>query len=408
MILHWAIATLQQIFSANNMKKNYFYKMAKRTFQVLPVVFLSMAGMLSLFFCCLTAFRLDGRVKVGVTASGEDKMVSALVTYVEHMNDIASSCEFTTVNEEDGREQLEQGEISALIVIPEGILSRIYKNENVNVRVYLPQNPTLESGLIREFSEACASLVLSAKSGDYTAYELYQRYGISGDKRQVVRDMNIGYISFAMLQEKLFANEIVAGEDGMSDGNRFFVAGLTCLLLLLGIPAAGLRKRTPVVLEMQLQRKGVTCIFQQLVMTGLLTACMYVSGVIALVVAYIYTGLEQGLVLSMLCLLPVCFAVASLFQFLYSCGGGTVGTVLVIFLLAVFLVFMPGGIFPPYILPSEIVCLGQILPGGLMMKIFWRCMWQNKMGWECLFIFLYGISFFLLSIWIRGRGGRKR
>lgn len=381
--------------------------MAKRALRVLPVILLSMAGMLSLFFFCLTAFRLGGRVRVGVTAPKEDKMVSALITYVEHINEISSLCDFLTVEEEEGKKQLEQGEISALIVIPEEILNRIYRNEEVNLRVYLPKTPTMESGLIREFSEACASLVLSAKSGDYTALELYRRYRAAGDRGMVVRDMNSSYIRFVMLQGGLFENRAVPGEDGMSDGVRLQVAGLTCLLFLLGIPAAGLIQRTPKTLELQLRRGGIGSVFRQTVSVLLLTGCLYAAGLVELAAAHIFGSPVRGMAMSVLCLLPVCLFAASFFYFLYSCGW-TAGTVPVILLLAVLFVFLPGGIFPPYMLPQGIVRFGQILPGGAVMRILWKSMWQNRIGLEVLWILAYGLFFFLMGVWVRRRGGRKR
>lgn len=390
------------------MKKVYVMKMAKRALRVLPVIFLSMAGMLALFFFCLTAFRLKGRVKVGVTAPQEDKMVAALITYVEHMNEISSLCEFKTVNENEGKEKLEQGEISALIVIPEGILNHIYRNRDISIRVYLPKTPTLESGLLREFSGACASLVLSAKSGDYTAYELYRRYRSAGDKMQVVRDMNGAYIQFAMGQGKVFENKAVPGEDGMSDGDRLLVSGLICLILLMGVPAAGLVKRNPEILERQLQRKGIGRMFQQGVCLFLLTGCLYVVGAGALAVTFLYKNFSLGLAASMFCLLPVCFFAASFFYFLYSCSSKPSGAVPMAFIAAVLLVFLPGGIYPPYMLPQGVVRLGQVLPGGLMIKSFWQSIWENRIGLENLWIFLYGIFFFFISLWVRRRGGRRK
>lgn len=389
------------------MKKVYAIKMTKRALRVLPVISLSMAGMLALFFFCLTAFRLDGRVKVGVTAPQEDKMVTALITYVERMNEISSLCEFMTVSEEEGKEQLEQGEISALIVVPENVLNHVYQNRQVSIRVYLPQTPTLESGLIREFSGACSSLVLSAKSGDCTAYEFYRRHRIAGDKEKVVRDMNGAYIRFVMLQGRMFKNTALTWKDEISDGNRLQVAGIVCLLLLMGIPAAGLTRRLPKTLERQLQRKGISRFFQQGVSISLLMICLYIAGAGALAATVFYRQLWQGVAASLFCLLPMCFFLASFFYFLYSCSSKPAGTVPMIFLLAVLFVFLPGGIFPPYMLPRGMVQLGQALPGGLMIKTFWKSMWQNRIGLENLWIFLYGVFFFLVSLWIRRRGGAE-
>lgn len=389
------------------MKKEYVWKMTKRALAALPVIFLSMGGMLALVLVCMTAFQVNGRIRVGVTMSEEDKMMAALLSYIEQMNDISKLCEFDTVSEEEGRRQLEQGEISALLVVPEGMLDQIYQGKDTGVHVYLPHTPTLESGMIQEFSEAGVSLVLSAKAGDYTAYELYRQFGISGTMQQVSKDMNGGYITFIMMQERLFDNIAVTGKDGLSDSERYMTAGITCLLFLLGIPCVSLLRGRSFVLTGQLRRKGVSHAFQYGTSLILMMMCLYAAGICGLAVIYRYLGRDTGFAAAAFFLLPVCFLLASLFHFLYSFSKGMTGMVLMVFLLAVLLVFLPGGIFPPCLLPESMVKLGQQLPGGLMMQGFYRGIWQEGIGAECLWLLAYGCLFSALNVWMGRKGGQR-
>ena len=131
------------------MKKIYFRKMAKRTLRVLPVIFLSMAGLLVLIFGCLQALKEDGKIKVGVVVPTEDTMTMAFVNTIGSMGEISSLCEFSMTTEQEGKEKLEQGEVSALLVIPENVLQKIYRNENTMIQMYTPEEPTLDSALMQ-------------------------------------------------------------------------------------------------------------------------------------------------------------------------------------------------------------------------------------------------------------------
>ena len=180
--------------------------MAKRTLKVLPVIFLSMAGLLILVFGCLQAMKEDGKVKVGVVVPTEDAMTMGFVNSIGSMGEISSFCEFSMITEQEGKEKLEQGEVSALLVIPENILQKIYTNENTKIQMYTPEEPTLDSALMQEFAETATSLVLTAKAGDFAAYNLYRKYGKEGSMKKVATDMNGNYIRFVLRQETLFTD----------------------------------------------------------------------------------------------------------------------------------------------------------------------------------------------------------
>ena len=113
--------------SFKKMRKIYLKKMTKRALRALPVIFLSMAGLLTLVFGCLEALRESGRVKVGVVVPTEDTMTMAFVNTISNMGEISTLCDFFITTEQEGKEQLEQDKISALLVVPENIIQKIYR-----------------------------------------------------------------------------------------------------------------------------------------------------------------------------------------------------------------------------------------------------------------------------------------
>lgn len=374
--------------------------MTKRTLRVLPVIFLSMVCLMFIVFGCLAAIRENGRIQAGVVVPKDDTMAMALVNTVKNMGELSSLCDFSLMTEREGREELEQGEISALIVVPEQILQKIYRNDKTSIALYMPEKPTLESAIIREFAEAGTSLVLTAKAGDYTAYQMYQKYRKNGSMRKVAQDMNSQYIQFIVLQETLFGDRQVNDPDQCSDEERMVAAGIVLVLFLLGIPVTGMRKSNPAILSLQLKRKGIRPLFALLLDECLIAGSLFCAVFVGtLALSHIMEWKVSFAVLSggLLC---GCLVNAAFLLMLHSLDQGMAGNVLLIFFSAFAQIFLAGGIFPVSVLPQFCVRLGNILPGGLMMRL----VHQGIAGGGSLFAGVglcgYGVLFLLVTLWV--------
>lgn len=389
------------------MRRIYVNKMTKRTLRVLPVVFLSMVCLMLIVFGCMQAIRENGRVKVGVTISKDDSMAMALVNTVQNMDELSSFCDFSIMTEDEGRERLGQGEISALIVVPEEILQKIYRNDRTSIDIHVPGKPTLDSALLREFAEAGASLVLTAKAGDFTAYNLYQKYGRAGSMKEIATDMNGNYIQFVIQQKALFRDIPVAGVDGIADEDRMFLAGIVLILFLLMIPLLGLQKREPDILSLQLARSGVGPVFSLLINGVLFTFLLFSVLLSGAAVLFGIMGLQGVTGQFATCLFPGCVMTAALFLFLNASGQSTAGSILFVFFGSLAQIFLAGGLFPVTVLPEFCVKIGNVLPGGVLIRLLHMGISGIQWDGAVLFVFVYIFLFFAAALWITG-GKRRR
>lgn len=381
--------------------------MTKRTLRVLPVVFLSMMCLMLILFGCLETVRENGRMKVGVTVPEQDTMAMALVNTIQDMGELSSFCDFSMVTEEEGKKKLEQGEISALIVVPEKILQKVYRNDKVSIAMYMPGKPTLESAMLREFAESGTSLVLTAKAGDYTAYHMYQKYGKAGTMQKVAQDMNGQYIQFVIRQETLFQNTPVMGKDGMSDEERMVLSGIVLVLFLLAIPVLQLRGKEAPVLSLQLARKGIRPLFSLLCNECMIALILWVSMSAGSFSLMMILGWKIAAGVLVCCLFLGCLLTASALLLLYTSGQGTAGGVLLIFFASLAQIFLVGGIFPVSVLPEICVRIGNILPGGLLVRFLYQGMTGGLDLSAGMGIVIYSILFFRAALWLTGEKGRK-
>lgn len=389
------------------MKWIYSIKMTKRTLRVLPVVFLSLFCLMLIVFGCVGAIRESGRIQVGVVVPRGDMMTKALVDTVKNMGEFSSLCDFSLMEEKEGKQKLEQGEISALIVVPKDILQKIYRNDKTSISLYAPDRPTLESAIIREFAEAGTSLVLTAKAGDYTAYQMYQKYGKAGSMRKVAQDMNGRYIQFVMQQELLFENQVIDDFDQCSDEDRMVAAGVALILFLLGIPVISLRKSQSAILSLQLARKGIRPMFCILLDECLIALILFVPMFTGTLILGSILEWEMAVDVLFRSLLCGCLMYSAFLLMLQSFGHGTTGVVLMIFFAAFVQIFLAGGIFPVSVLPAFLVRVGNILPGGLMMKFIHEGIAGGKYMFDDVWVYVYGVLFLAAALCMMTANRRK-
>ena len=207
--------------------------MAKRTVMVLPVIFLSMAVLLTVFFVCLSAISENSKIHIGVVVPEKGFMERGLLEYVSNMADTKALCVFWELSETEAKEQLDEGKVAAYVTLPENLLEKIYRNEKTSVHITTAKTPTIESALMEELVDSAVSFVLTAKAGDYAAYQLYAKYGRQGSMKTVAMDMNRNYIRFVLRQETLFHEKTIKSASGMNDTTRIFLGIMVTLFVLL-------------------------------------------------------------------------------------------------------------------------------------------------------------------------------
>ena len=116
---------------------------------VLPVIFLSMAVLLTVFFVCLSAISENSKIHIGVVVPEKGFMERGLLEYVSNMADTKALCVFRELSETEAKEQLDEGKVAAYVTLPENLLEKIYRNEKTSVHITTAKTPTIESALIQ-------------------------------------------------------------------------------------------------------------------------------------------------------------------------------------------------------------------------------------------------------------------
>ena len=97
-----------------------------------------------------------GRITVGVVLPEGDAVAQKAVAMVSSLESVKSICDFEYMDKEEGVRKLKDGQLYAVMEVPEGFVQDIMNGTNTPVRIILPRGAGLESRIFKELTDAGA------------------------------------------------------------------------------------------------------------------------------------------------------------------------------------------------------------------------------------------------------------
>lgn len=370
----------------------YLYMEIRKTMRMFPRMLLQ-AILLMLFigmvaFCAAGSMERDPlavRAAIGVVVREEDTMTRMAFRYVENLESASQVCHFVRMTEDEGFHALEQGEIAALIVLPEQIIQGIMDGQNPAAHVFFPQNAGLEAMLMRELTESGAGLLRVAQAQIYGACDTAAAYGIQERLSVMETDIDTYNLAFALDRLAVYDTERVSATGRLSVAQYYAASGAVLFLLLAGMALYPVMTPEPRAFHRQLMRQGTGGIWQgfcqwtcgflgMALIVGVIWLLGKIAGIAAPALAeaaraatgggtaYGSAGVKAGM------LLLVLVTVSTYLYLLYRIAGSRTGSILLIFLLSVVMLYLSGGLVPSVFLPRAVQRVGELLPTAYLIR----------------------------------------
>ena len=409
-------------------KVQYLYVEMKKTIGMFPRMLLQAILLMILIgviaFCGVKSMErepLAVSVNIGVVVREDNRMTRLALNYVENMESVSQLCSFVQVSEEEGLQMLEQGELAALVVLPEQLVEGIMNGQNPSVDVVFPENARLEAMLFRELTESGAGLLRVAQAQIYGAVDTAREYGLTEELSVMEADIDSYNLAFALDRMAVFDAEEVSATGRMSVLQYYVASGVILFLLLSGMAAYPVMQREPAAFRRQLMRQGVGELWQffcrwlcGFVCISLLAFVVWVAFQAAGFLApefkvqftstivsgrnHIGVGVRVGVILLII------VTAATFVYMIYSLAGSRTAGILLIFLVSVLMVYLSGGFVPSVLMPQAMQTVGEILPtsylirafGGLLTGYGRGALGQCAAG-RCAYTVVFGAAGFFLS-----------
>lgn len=406
----------------------YLYVEMKKTIGMFPRMLLQAILLMviigAIAFCGVKSMEqepLAVSVDIGVVVREDNRMTRMALNYVENMESVSQLCRFVQVSEEEGIQMLEQGELAALVVLPEQLVEGIMNGQNPSVIVVFPKNARLEAMLFRELTESGAGLLRVAQAQIYGAVDTAREYGLTEQLSVMEADIDSYNLAFALDRLAMFDEEEISVTGRMSVLQYYVASGVILFLLLLGMAAYPVMQREPAAFRSQLMRQGVGGLWQffcrwlcGFVCIGLLVfviwAAFQAMGFLApelkeQLASALVSGrnhIAVGVRVSVILLIIV--TAATLIDMIYSLAGSRTAGILLIFLVSVLMVYLSGGFVPSVLMPQAMRTVGEALPTSYLIRAFVGLLTGYRRGvlgqcvaGMCFYTVVFGVAGFFLG-----------
>ncbi len=311
--------------------------------------------------------RMLQSIDVGVAVPEGEKETKAVVRFLSAMESVEAVCNFRYFPEDEAMEKLYEGEVQAVIVLPESLYEDMYSGEKGRIAVYLPEDPPFRVQVFRELLADGVSLLTTAEAGVLAASDLAGDGFSKMKPYEAANYISYEYIKCALDRDSMFDEYVYSPLGQMDLYQYYFAAAVSVLLLMSGLNYSFLYQGNSRAVEQKLRVMGLgtvkASLIKILVMANaswLLAAASYLAGCLFSRWGKFGFLWFSGSVL--LWLIPAGIGAAVYFHAVYSVfGKGMQGAVFLLSVNAV-MVLCSGVVIPSAYLPEMVGKVGQYLP----------------------------------------------
>lgn len=395
-----------------------------RRAMILTAVSLMAAGMIA--FCVKTVWANDNelpKLRIGYAAE-ENMMTNLAVSYIQNMESIQSICSLEAVTEQEGKQLLESGALSALIVLPPDVMNEILSGSNTPAALYLPPKSAgaLSDGglravgelLFEELATAGMGMLGTAQAEIYAAEAVFQE--LSAEALQsLYDDINQFNLKTVTGREKLFQTKTLSLTENDTYVVYYGSAFLTVYGLLAGLFFGVFCKRSSLQQTMAAKRIGVGYAAQFAVrcQAGFLLMLLTLLLPFGLLIV-ILPRLDKFLTIHLTAygVIALFFMILFLtvyFMMIYQIVEKRESALVVIGISAVLQAYLSGCFIPSVLLPQAVVSIGKLLPAAMLKKGFTILLTGEAQGLAYIVtgLLIWGLLLFLTAVWSMQNGGKR-
>lgn len=301
----------------------------------------------------------DSRTRLTVAAVGTetDTMLQVGFSALETMDSSRFSLELVKMDEQQAKNALLNGSISAYVVFPEGFLDQaLHGNINPLRFVSTTGNRDIISLLKDELTTALGEILLSSEYGAFGLGMALRELGYPELVSEKMDAISLSYAALLLNREQMYIVEELGAADSM-EITAYMAGGiLTVLLFLVALPFAPVLIRDDFAVNHQLCSRGVGSVKQSI--------CEFAAFFLYLVVLFgvIFSLLTGNIAAALTALLPVAFCITAISYLLYSLCKDLISGSLLYMITAVGLCFVSGCMYPIHFFPSSIQQIAVYLP----------------------------------------------
>lgn len=148
------------------------------------------------------------------------------------MRDVGQYCEVRAMSRQEALDSLEQGQITAIMVLPEGFVSGVIYGTNPDIELIVPDDRPFEALLTLWLGQSASDMLSAVQSGIYAVIDQYNASPDSElESGEVIAQINMRYINWTLNRQGMFRVSSVSATELLPVGLHYALSLLAYLML---------------------------------------------------------------------------------------------------------------------------------------------------------------------------------
>lgn len=356
------------------------------------------------------------KVEVGICGDIEDSYLGIGVVAVQQLDSSRFAINFHMLEEEEAREALEAGELTAYLVVPDGFVDSVVRGENYSIKYYAANGQAgIGTMLMHELAMIISELITKSQSGIYGMQSICREYGYDNIYWTATNEINMQYINLLLDRPQFFDVEILGVSNNLST-IAYYICGFTILFFMIfGINGCPIFIRKDMSLAKILVANGVKSVYQIVIewiaylvmMITIMLGIFVMLGVACenmdiAVPEWRSVDFERVFSFGMM-LIPVMLMLTAMALFMHELADNIVSGMLLQFLAVLGMGYVSGCFYPRDFFPQGVQVLGKMLPSGVALQYASECMFEEINALTVVSVIVYIVIFIGLTWLLRYR-----
>lgn len=398
------------------MAKKYFALSVKRAFYYFPFIFLSMLATVCILAALLKR-EVDKngegdkkeKISIGLVGGGEDEYVKRGLSMLKAFDSSRHTVEFLFLNPKEAKEKTESGEIAGYVKIPEDFGEALYQGEVKQVDyIFSDKQAGIDTFITKHILWDVEIIMEETQKGIYAFQNLAMAQYSRKKAYSMGDDMALYYLERLLDRNSLYKVEEMGIGKTLSWKTYYSISALIIFFCFFGLVGGVCFSKEEGGMQKMLKTKGLSSPKQILLEYSAYLCLLFATIFLLFLLFWAASFYRWGNFLledfNKISFLPLLFSalLLTLFHcFLYEWIEKKREAILLQFLLSGFLIFFGGLIYPLAYMPQILESIGSLLPTALLHAYACALVKGEAVGGKLLFIFLWGLFFFLLTAFLR-------
>ncbi|WP_186321522.1 ABC transporter permease [Bacillus sp. FJAT-22090] len=199
-------------------------------------------------------------ISIALVDEDQTEETNMLLEFMSLSIDKEEGIEISPMSKETANRKIENNEISAYILFPNGMTKKLYKGKSVSLTIVGNPSKTIDSFIIKELAESMTRYISSAQANILTVYDYASNAYIPEDElEKLLFDTFIDFTLYTLGSGQILDQEVITNITTTSPTNYYVIAGwFSAFTIWLFGSYSLLRKDTHITLRIRWKLLGVT------------------------------------------------------------------------------------------------------------------------------------------------------